>query len=456
LTDDGPRPRDADPGSQGFAVPDLPARPSLEHLRKQAKARRRERGIELSRAQFEIAREYGFDSWPKLVHHVEAAGLTGIERALVLASADDLAAFLGAASAPIDGLPPLLVLLRRSTGTPADIRACAALLLDAGADPNSHEPQDGGQWRRTALYEAVERGDLALVRLLLDRGAARDEDAFYHACEQSDLRLLDVLYEPGFERLAPHKLDFEDVDGLRWFLDHGLDVNATCALHHAIVRGRGLAIIEMLLDAGADMNKPWTRWDVGRRPLAVAARSGHLAAYELLAARGATADLDPVDEEILAVARGESARLPVQGRPPGLGNASEGHAWLLGQFAHLGRRDVVRSLLDAGMDVDTPGWSGFTPLQHAAAHGRAEMVRFLLARGADPARPAWDEGPNALSFAVWGRRNSRTADGDYVATVRALLAAGAPVQATSPTGDAEIDALVEGARLTADPGPPAG
>ncbi|MFF4623230.1 hypothetical protein [Nonomuraea jabiensis] len=69
-------------------------------------------------------------------------------------------------------------------------------------------------------------------------------------------------------------------------------MNACRALHHAIARGRGVTILTMLLDAGADVNLPWDRWDVGRRPLAPAARCGHLAAYELLASRGATADLD--------------------------------------------------------------------------------------------------------------------------------------------------------------------
>ncbi|MGH7342235.1 MAG: ankyrin repeat domain-containing protein, partial [Candidatus Rokuibacteriota bacterium] len=94
--------------------------------------------------------------------------------------------------------------------------------------------------------------------------------------------------------------------GLRWFLDRGVDTNANRCLHHAISRGRGVTILAMLLDAGADPNLPWDRWDVGRRPLALAARCGHLAAYELLRSRGATADLDPVDEAVLAVARGES------------------------------------------------------------------------------------------------------------------------------------------------------
>ena len=74
-----------------------------------------------------------------------------------------------------------------------------------------------------------------------------------------------------------------------------------------------------LLDAGADVDLPWSRWDAGRRPLALAARSGHLAAYELLASRGATADLDDVDAAVLAVARGESVRLPAA-PPPALGN----------------------------------------------------------------------------------------------------------------------------------------
>jgi hypothetical protein len=401
----------------------------------------------LSRAQHEIAREYGFDNWPKLVHHVQAAGLVGIERALVLADASALAGLLGAdpgaAVAPVDGLAPLLVLLRRSTGSPDDIRACAQRLLDAGADPDSHTVEWGGQGRMSALFDAVERGDLPLARLLVERGASRDEDAFYHACEQSETAFLDLLYQPGFERLVIHKLDFEDAAGLRWFLDRGVDVNAECCLHHAIVRGRGLTIIRMLLDAGAEVDRPWTRWDVGRRPLALAARSGHLAAFDLLAARGASADLDPVDTAVLAVARGESMRLPTA-PPPGKGNPPSGdYGWILGQFALLGLTDVVRALLDAGMPVDTRGWSNFTPLDQAAMHGRTDTIQLLIDRGADLHDCAFDEdGPTPLDCAVWGLRNNRADDGDYHGTIEALITAGAPTRHTPPTGDEAIDALL--------------
>ncbi len=294
-----------------------------------------------------------------------------------------------------------------------------------------------------SLLAAVEGGDLAAVRRLLSAGVVPDEDAFYHACERGDPAFLDALYVPGFERMVNHKLDFEDAVGLRWFLDRGVDVDVHHCLHHAVGRGRGVRVLTMLLDAGADVNRPWDRWDVGRLPLALAARCGHLAAYELLARRGAVAELDAVDRAVLAVARGESVSLPravspVWGTPEG-----DDYGWILGQFAALGRTDVVRALLDNGMAVDTRGWSNFTPLDQAAMNGRLGTVRLLVERGADLADRAFDaDGPTPLDCAIWGLFNNRTDDGDYRGTVALLVGAGAPTRHTKPTGDAGIDALL--------------
>jgi len=429
-------------------VSHLPAHPSLEHLRKQAEHRRRERAVPLHRAQRELAQEYGFASWTRLVRHVQAGTLTGRERALVLADPAALAPLLAAAPAaatnPIAALSPLLTLLRRGLGSRTEVHECAALLLAAGADADSHTVESGGEWRQTALFDAVERRDLTLVRLLLAHGATRDEDAFYHACEQSDLGYLDALYVPGFARMVRHKLDFEDAAGLRWFLDHGVDVNAERCLHWAIGRGRGVEILRMLLDAGADVDLPTGAGDhPGHRPLAIAARCGHLAAYELLRAHGATAELDLVDEAVLAIARGRSTRLPEAPPPvPGVPN-NDGSGWLLGQFALLGRTDVVRAMLDAGMAVDTRGWSNFTPLDQAAMHGRAETARLLVERGADLSDCAFDdEGPTPLDCALWGLRNNRATDGDYPGTVAILVAADAPTRHEPPTGDPAVDAIL--------------
>jgi hypothetical protein len=66
-------------------VPDspstLPPRPSLEQLKKQAKERLEGMpGGTLAEAQFALARHYGFESWAKLKHHVEALPPVGLEQ----------------------------------------------------------------------------------------------------------------------------------------------------------------------------------------------------------------------------------------------------------------------------------------------------------------------------------------------------------------------------------------
>jgi ankyrin repeat protein len=425
-------------------MPALPARPSLEHLRKQAESHRRRNDVSLARAQHEIAVGYGFAGWPRLVRHVRTLDLRGIERALALADVEALRALLSGrpelARSPVGEPAPLLVLLRDSDGTPSDVRACAGLLLDAGADPNAGLDRDRGDWRMTALFLATGRRDLSLVRLLLDAGAVPDEDAFYHACEQSDQAFLAALYRPGFESSVIHKLDFEDAAGLSWFLRRGVDVDALGCLHWAIGRGRGLGILQLLLNAGADVHQPHPR--LGVTPLAVAARCGHLAAYDLLVAHGARGELDQVQAAVLAVARGETATLP-DAPPPLPGIPGPDSRWLLGRFALLNRIDVVRSLLDGGLDVDSPGWSGFTPLKQAAMHGRASMVALLIERGADVDHGAFDpQTPTPLDCAIWALNANRAEDGDYPATVDELIRAGAITGLEPPTGDPAIDALL--------------
>jgi ankyrin repeat protein len=95
------------------------------------------------------------------------------------------------------------------------------------------------------------------------------------------------------------------------------------------------------------------------------------------------------------------------------------------------------------MAVDTRGWSNFTPLEQAAMHGRDETVRLLIEHGADVHDCAFgDEGPTPLDCALWGLRNNRADDGDYVATVRALQAVGAPTRLRPPTGAPAVDDLL--------------
>ena len=58
---------------------ELPAKPNLEYLKKQAKELLRANGQgKLADAQHALAKEYGFATWAKLKSHVEGLGLVAV------------------------------------------------------------------------------------------------------------------------------------------------------------------------------------------------------------------------------------------------------------------------------------------------------------------------------------------------------------------------------------------
>jgi ankyrin repeat protein len=111
------------------------------------------------------------------------------------------------------------------------------------------------------------------------------------------------------------------------------------------------------------------------------------------------------------------------------------------EAAQNNNTDAVRRMLAAGWPVDVRGDNGATPLHIASWLGNAEMVRELLRHGA-PVEVREDEyNLPPLSWSLHGSRHSwRKDEGDYGATVEALLDAGA----TAPelTSDLEASAPV--------------
>ena len=101
-----------------------------------------------------------------------------VPSALAVADPEGLAAVLtadpGAVHEPVDGLVPVLYLLRRSMGSGADVRACARVLLEAGADANAftHEVEDGGD-------------DLGVLLVLV---VGRSGDSHVETCSKSCAR----------------------------------------------------------------------------------------------------------------------------------------------------------------------------------------------------------------------------------------------------------------------------
>jgi ankyrin repeat protein len=321
----------------------LPAHPSLEQYKKQAKellkayrsadaeAIRRvkrnhprfekfsEPGFDISKfaladAQLVIAREYGFETWPKFARRIEVINSEAaarvnpvaafIEAAIwhgtleaaeaILAAHPEIArtsihvaAILGddaavrhfisadprnvtKKEAPYDGDALVYLCLSKylrldPERSPGFLRAATAL-LDAGADPNS------GFWSKdeyhefeTALYGAAGVAHHAeLTRLLLERGAdPNDNESFYHAPETYDNAAVKVLVESGKMRadllagMLLRKADWHDYEGIKYLLEHGADPNLITlwgytALHQALRRDNALRNIELMLEHGAD------------------------------------------------------------------------------------------------------------------------------------------------------------------------------------------------------------
>src|SRR6476661_605108 len=321
----------------------LPARPSLEQYKKQAKdllkayrsadvetIRRVKKNhprfeklsapgfdvtkFALTDAQLVIAREHGFESWPKFAKRIEVINSEAtahenpvaafIEAAIwhgtleaaetILAAHPEIAhnsihvaAILGddaavrrfiaadrrnvtRKEAPYDGDALVYLCLSKylrmdKTRSDGFIRAATAL-LDAGADPNTGfwSKDEYHEWE-TALYGAAGVAHHAeLTRLLLERGAdPNDNETFYHTPETYDNDALKVLVESGKMRpdllagMLLRKADLHDYEGMKYLLEHGADPNLMTmwgytALHQAIRRDNALRNIELLLDHGAD------------------------------------------------------------------------------------------------------------------------------------------------------------------------------------------------------------
>jgi len=149
----------------------------------------------------------------------------------------------------------------------AFVRAATAL-LDAGASATAgffdatHLPQP--EWESVLYGAAGVAHHPGVTRLLLDHGAdPNDEETPYHAPETDDNTVVKMLVETG--KLTPESLsvmlirkhDWHDYEGVKYLLEHGVDPNLErhrgwVPIHHAIQRDNSLAIIDLLLDHGAD------------------------------------------------------------------------------------------------------------------------------------------------------------------------------------------------------------
>ena len=376
-------------------------------------------------------------------------------------------------SPPYGGMPLvhlcLSKYLRLEPARSESFLRAARSLLDAGADPN------GGFWTQpphpefeTPGYGAAGVAHHAeLTRLLLERGAdPNDVEVVYHSPEAYDLAAMKLVVETG--RVTPdnlvlmliRKADWHDYEGAKYLLEKGADPNAAwrpgvSPLHHALRRDNALAIIELLLDHGADPLKQSDGWTAVVR----AAHEGRSDVLELFERRGIAVNLTGVDRLIAAAARGDTAQArAIAEQDPGLvGELKKEGGQLLAKFSGTCNPPGVRTLLDLGVDVATPyaegdGYWGVPPgslaIHVAAWRGCSPVVKLLIERGSPVDQPD-ARGMTPLALAVKACVDSYWTEMRSTDSARALLEAGASAtQIRLPTGYEEMDALLSDGRIT--------
>ena len=406
----------------------LPDRPSLEQLRKQAKEhldslRAADPSVNLATAQHAVAREYGFDSWPKLVHHVES-----LQPANRMLQPADLKSEQKLLWSPGRGTDVWALMQACATG---DLQAVHALIERDPSLARSHYTY------RKPLYFAVRENRLDVVRFLLEHDRnpldlwvddnpleiARDRG--YTEMEQLLTDALETKFnasrkgEPIAAALRDHNLKQmrELLDAQPELVGKG-DEGSNQPIHWATMT-RQLDAIDELLRRGADINAQ--RMD-GARPI-------HLTNgdYFYRGWRDVPGSWPVTPEQIMAhlKARGAFIDLPTAchtgdidrvrdllRQNPSLANTVGEHdGYYLGAGAPLsnaaavGRLDIVQLLLEHGADPNLPE-EQFAPkgkaLYSAVYHGHYEIAKLLLERGAFPNPPVESSGD-----ALWVSREWR-------------------------------------------------
>ena len=279
----------------------LPARPSLEFLKKLAKQqvatlRRQGRITSLASTQLTVARKYGFPSWRKLKAHVElleraAAAVEAISSGDTKTLKRLLRQNSNLANARVDDKRTLLHVATDWPGHFPNNTETIAELIAYGADVNA---AFAGRHSETPLHWAASSDDVGVIDVLLNHGAnieARGSvigggtpmsDAVAFGQWQAARRLVQRGARTTIWQAAALGL-MDRVDGYFTAVPPPTPDEITNAFWCACHGGQRTAA-EYLLGRGADLN--WIGYD-GLTPLDAAIRSGASELVEWLCSRSA-------------------------------------------------------------------------------------------------------------------------------------------------------------------------
>ncbi len=247
-----------------------------------------------------------------------------------------------------------------------------------------------------SIHQAASEGELAAVKRAVERGESvngRDQ--------KNRTPLLCAIRH-------------EQVEVVEYLLQCGADPNAPSISHHdtplhQAARRGSATITRMLLEAGADANARNTSENT---PLYVAAFLGHAKVAELLLQAGAEVNaacfmgFTPLymaarlgRKEVVQVLVDHGAKTHNIHEAAGIGDVEKVRQFLAADDSLIdqeamtggmplhwaavnGELEVVRTLIEAGADVNASDTDGETPLTKAARDDHGEIINLLLAHGA--------------------------------------------------------------------------
>jgi hypothetical protein len=481
----------------------LPEKPSLQYLKKQAKELLRGmRQDKLADAQHALANEYGFANWAKMKASVEALGRSPAEALKAAVCDTDTARVREVLQrhpelrAKIDDQLPgygfgqhaLFAAVQRSD------RATIDVLLGAGADIRKRTEWWAGG------FGVLDECDPSLTEFLTERGAVLDAHSASRLGMLPKLRELlaadpGVVHARGGDGQMP--LHFAGtVEVAESLLAHGADMDARDVDHEStpaqymlrVEHKRHYAhdrqdVARYLVSQGCrtdilmaaalgdgdlvrrhlnadpgyirmNVSEEWFPkqdpraggtiyiWTLGahRTAHSVARVFGHEEVFQLLLER------TPEDLKLaLACELGDAKVFHefLSKHPDAAKTLPEADRRKLPNAAQNNNIEAVRLMLEAGWPVDAPGEMGATALHWAGFNGNAEMTREILRFHPGLELESREYKGTALGWAIFGSGNGWRRDtGDYVETARALLEAGA-VAPASPEALEPSDAVLE-------------
>lgn len=403
-----------------------------------------------------IAKENGFESWPKLKFTTQqsvmdrAQKLTRLERALyhgqtwiVEALLDDmpelaqanigiecalydldavqkrLTANPDAAVRDVNGRTPILHLafsqdFRRQNDTTRMIKVAEVLKAHGANLDDTYTLDEDETSQLSALYGAMgHANNMVLARWLLENGASPDDnESLYHSTELGHLDGLRLMLEFGAKidgtNALARMLDFNDSEGTRLLLEAGANPNegaqphpsgapsyALCALHHGARRGCSKDIAQLLLDYGAEGRN----LQFGHSAYALAQMYGNAGFARVLEQAGQATTLNS-NEAIIAQAATEEVSKKVD-----VGALSDEQRRMLCRILAFDTPlEHLKRLIGVGLDPDVVEEMGMPAIHVAGWQGHADSVAFLLGFAPDLTRKN-DYGGDLMGTILHGASN---------------------------------------------------